>query len=224
VTDLQHSDRNGTTPETYRIELIRKSIHFSSIAIPIIYFYTPRGFALAVLFPMTAMILIIDVARYYHQPTKFWFNRTFGRLLRQHEKDRNRKRLNGATYVLLAATLAVFIFPKIIAVTSFIILILSDTTAALVGRRFGNIPLFNKSLEGTIAFFLSAICVIALMPKIEYRVSEYLIGILAAAVGALTEALPIDVDDNLSVPLIVGFVLWAGYALVLPTVDIYKFG
>ncbi len=224
MTGLSHSRSVGSAEESFRIELIRKSIHFSSIAIPIFYFYTPRGVALAVLLPVALIVLIVDVARYYHRPTELWFNRTFGWLLRSHESNRNRKRLNGATYVLLAATLAVFIFPRIIAITSFIILIISDVTAALIGKRFGKHPLFHKSWEGTLAFFLSAVVVIAALPKVEYRGEEYLVGILAAAVGTIVESLPIDVDDNLSIPLTVGFVLWAGYALVIPTINIYKFG
>ncbi|MBI1804406.1 MAG: dolichol kinase [Ignavibacteriae bacterium] len=210
--------------ESYRIELIRKSIHFSSILIPIFYFYTPREFALSVLLPMTAAFLIVDIARYYHRPTELWFNRIFGWLLRSHESDRERKHLNGATYVLIAAALAVLVFPKIIAVTSFIILIISDLTAALVGKRFGKHRLFKKSWEGTLAFFLSAILVIAFLPKVEYRESEYLVGILAAAAGAIIEVLPIDIDDNLSIPFTVGFVLWGCYSLFLPTINVYKFG
>ncbi len=210
--------------ETYRIELIRKAIHLSSLVIPVFYFFTPRGVALTVLIPLMVAFMIVDVSRYYYKPVEAWFYRTFGWLLRRHESDRTRKRLNGATYVLVAATLAVLLFPKFIAVTSFLILIISDLVAALVGRRFGKHPFFHKSIEGSIAFFISAFLIIAVLPKIEYDPGEYLIGTLAAAAGALVEALPIDVDDNLSIPLTVGGVMWAGYVILYPAMNIYKFG
>jgi len=223
VTGLPHSNRAPSAEESYRIELIRKSIHFSSILIPVLYFYTPQGPALAILLPVASAFLIVDLARYYHRPTGIWFNHTFGRLLRSHETDRKHKRLNGASNLLLAASLAVLLFPKIVAVTSFMIVIISDTIAALVGKRFGRHPLFHKSWEGTSAFFLSAIVIISALPKIEYRWEEYCIGVFAAAAGTVVESLPIDIADNLSVPFTIGFTLWAGYAIVLPTINIYKF-
>ena len=224
VTGLPHSNAKRSTEESYRIEVIRKAIHFSSLSIPLCYYYTPRTVALTVLLPLAGAFILVDLGRYSYRPVEMWFGRTFGRLLRSHESDRNRKRLNGATYVLFAAALTVLIFPKFIAVSSLFILIISDTIAALVGKRFGKHTLFNKSWEGTIAFFLSALIVITLLPKLEYQPEEYLIGLFAAAAGAIVEALPIDLDDNLTIPLAVGLVLWAGYALFLPSVNIHTFG
>ena len=209
---------------SYRIELIRKAIHLCSLSIPIFYFFTPKNVALVVFIPLTIAFLIVDVARYYHRPIEGWFYKSFGWLLRQRESDREKKRLNGATYVLISATLAIIIFPKFIAVTSFIILIISDLTAALVGRRFGKHKFFEKTLEGSIGFFMSALVIIILTPKIEDYFGEYLIGALAAAVGTIVEALPIDFDDNLSVPLSVGATLWAAYSITYPLLNLYKFG
>jgi len=209
---------------SFRIELIRKAIHLCSLSIPIFYFFTPKDVALAVFIPLTIAFLVIDVARYYHRPIEEWFYKSFGWLLRRRESDRQKKRLNGATYVLISATLAIIIFPKFIAFTSFIVLIISDLTAALVGRRFGRHKFFEKTLEGSLGFFLSALLIIFLTPKIEYYFGEYLIGALAVAVGTIVEALPIDVDDNLSVPLSVGGAMWAAYSIVYPMLNIYKFG
>lgn len=208
----------------YRIELIRKAIHFCSLSIPIFYFYTPKTLALAICVPITLAFLIVDVARYYHHQTEVWFYKTFGWLLRKHESDQAAKRLNGATYVLIAATLSILIFPKLIAVTSFMILIISDMTSALVGRRFGRTPFLGKSLEGSTAFFLSALLVVAVTPKVEHAAGEYLVGAFAAGIGAILEALPQQIDDNLTVPIGVGASLWASYLLFLPSLDLYKFG
>lgn len=223
-TPIPSIDVNPSEAGSYRIELIRKAIHLSSIAIPIFYFFTPRGVALNVLVPLTLAFVVIDVSRYYHRPIETWFNATFGRLLRHHETDRERKRLNGATYVLISATISVFFFPKYIAVLGFLILIIADMAAALVGKRFGRHRFLGKSAEGSLGFFLSAMLIIILTPKIGYVPAEYAIGAAAAAVGTVVEALPVDIDDNLSVPVTVGAALWAGYAFLLPSLDIYKFG
>lgn len=217
---------NGVTniESSYRIEIIRKAIHFCSLSIPIFYYFVSKEAALAVFVPLMIGFLIVDIARYHHGPTQQWFYRTFGWILRRRESNDNAKRLNGATYVLIAATLTVLIFPKIIAVTSFAILIIGDLNAALIGRRYGKHKFLGKSLEGSIGFFVSGLLVVALGPKLEYRPEEYLIGIAAVAIGAIAEAASIEVDDNLSIPLAAGATLWAGYSLLLPSLNIYSFG
>ena len=204
----------------YRIELLRKAIHLVSIVIPIVYFYTPRSFALSILIPLTVAFLVVDVARYYNRSVEGWFYRWFGWLLRQHEKDTASKRLNGATNVLIAAFLTVAIFPKVIAVTAFAILIISDSMSALVGRRFGKHRFFGKSLEGSTAFFVFGALVVLVSPKISGSLTEYLIGFVGCAVGAVVEALPIKLDDNLTIPLGVGTTMWLLYQWFLPSLNL----
>jgi dolichol kinase len=208
----------------YRFEVIRKAIHLFSLSIPLFYFVLPKHIALGILIPLTIAFLAVDVARYYNKSIEDWFYGTFGYILRKRESDKVRKTLNGATYVLIAATICVIVFPKIITVMSFSILIISDITAALVGRRFGKHPFIAKSLEGSIGFFISAVVVIAITPKIDYLPAEYIIGCAAALIGTIAEALPAEIDDNLTIPLSVGTVLWILYSLFLPALNLYKFG
>lgn len=218
------AENTGVEEGSYRTEVIRKTIHFSSISIPIFYFFTPRDTALPVAVILTAVVFLVDIGRLYFPPVTSLFNKIFGTLLRRHESHTHSRRLTGATYVLIAATLSIFLFPKLIAITSFLILILADMAAALIGRKFGATPLFGKSVEGSAAFFAVALLVIGATPKIAYVPGEYIIGCVAALAGTIVEALPIRIDDNLSVPLAVGFVLWAGYAFLLPHLDVYRFG
>ena len=74
-----------------------------------------------------------------------------------------------------------------------------------------------KSLEGTLAFFISASIVVLFTPKINHQLTEYFIGIIAAAIGAIVENISFGfADDNLSIPLSTGFVMWGLYLLLLP--------
>lgn len=216
--------QNSIIESDYRIEVIRKAIHLVSLSIPLTYYFIPKSTALILVIPLMVAFLTVDIARYYHKPVEEWFYKFFGFLLRKRESDKKKKTLNGATYVLISATICIIFFPKIIMIIGFSILIISDITAALIGRRFGKHKFIAKSLEGSLAFFVSAIVVIALTPKIEYLPSEYLIGIAAALVGTIAEALPADIDDNLSIPISVGAVLWLLYTILLPTLNVYKFG
>lgn len=213
-----HDSRKQSIIESdYRIEIVRKGIHLISLSIPITYYYLSKPAALAILIPMTIIFLSVDLSRYYNRTMEEWYFKYFGFLLRKRENDKKNKTLNGATYVLISATLCVLIFPKIITITSFSILIISDIAAALVGRRFGKHKFIAKSVEGSAAFFITALAVIAIAPKIEYQLGEYLIGMIAAFIGTVTEALPAEIDDNLSIPIIVGASLWLLYSIFLPS-------
>ena len=204
----------------YRSEIIRKGIHLCSLAIPIIYYFVSQRVALILLVPVTTAFLVTDVARLFIKPVARWYYRWFGLLLRQHEQDATVRRLNGATNILLSAVVCVILFPKIITVNAFAILIISDSTSALIGRRFGRRRLFNKSLEGTAAFFLSATLVVLIAPKLTGSIEEYLLWIVGAAIGAVVEASIKNIDDNISVPLAIGLAIWGLYLLFLPGLDL----
>ena len=219
-SELKNLDHAATID--YKHELVRKAIHLFSLSIPTIYFFISKQFALCLLLPITTAFIIVDMARYYIPSIGQWFYKWFGWLLRRHETDINKKRLNGASNVLISALLCVLLFPKVIAINAFTILIISDTTSALIGRRFGRHRFFAKSLEGSLAFFVSAILVILVAPKIDKLLMEYIIGFIAAAIGTVVEALPIKIDDNLTIPISVGFSLWALYELFLPAINLLR--
>ncbi len=205
----------------YRDELVRKLIHLCSLSIPIIYYFIPRSTAIEILSVLTILALIIDISRYYSKSIGNLFYKVFGFLLREHEMDKRKKNLNGATYVLLSALIGVIVLPKVIFVTAFIILVISDSLAALIGRKFGKRKFLAKSFEGTLAFFISASLVVLFTPKIEGMFIEYLIGIIGAAVGAIVENISFGLaDDNLTIPISIGLTMWGLYALMLPQLQL----
>ncbi len=205
----------------YRDELVRKLIHLFSLSIPIIYFFVSRNDGILILSILTFVALLLDLARYLSPAVGKIFYRIFGFLLRKHELDTRKKNLNGATYVLISALISVILFPKILFITAFSILIISDSMAALIGRKFGKHKLFSKSLEGTLAFFVSASIVVFLTPKVNDLPMEYLIGIIAAAVGAIVENVSFGfADDNLAIPISIGFTMWLLYMALLPELQI----
>ena len=201
----------------YRDELVRKLIHLCSLAIPVIYYFIPRTSAIIILSILTLVAILLDLSRYFYPSVGKIFYKIFGFLLRRHEVDHKKKNLNGATYVLISALICVIIFPKIFFVTAFPILIISDSSAALIGRKFGKHKFLAKSLEGTLAFFISASIVVLFTPKIENNSAEYLIGFIAAAIGAIVENVSFGfADDNLSIPISISLTMWGLYLLLLP--------
>jgi len=87
---------------------------------------------------------------------------------------------------------------KVIVITAFAILISRQRPHSSPALR--QTPLLHQVLEGSSAFFVSALLVVAVAPKIAYAPVEYLVGAVTAAVATVVEAAGIKVDDNLSIP------------------------
>ena len=203
----------------YKSELLRKSIHFCSLSIPIIYYFISKEAALSILIPLTLTTVIIDFGRFFIKPLYTVIQKFFGFLMREHEIDSEKKNLNGASYVFIAATLTLWMFPKVIFITSFTMLIICDMAAALIGRRFGKNKFLAKSLEGTLAFFVFAFIVVLFTPKIEGLYLDYVFGIIGGAVGAIIENISYGwAYDNLTIPISVGFTMWGLYYFFLPNI------
>jgi dolichol kinase len=205
----------------YSAEVMRKMIHLVSLLIPTIYFFISRETALWILLPMMVFSLLVDIGRFTHQGFAGVFYKMFKFMLRKHELDHKSKKFTGATNLLISAVACVLLFPKIIVVNAFAVLIVSDITSALVGRKWGKQRFLKKSLQGSIAFFLSAMIVVAVAPKIRALPLEYGIAVIGALVATIVEASSIYLDDNITVPLSMGATMWGLYWLLLPQVNVY---
>ncbi|MCF8259231.1 MAG: SEC59/DGK1/VTE5 family protein [Melioribacteraceae bacterium] len=205
----------------YKFELMRKGIHLCSLSFAVGYYYLSTELMLQILIPLTAFSLLIDFGRHYFTPLGDLFNRLFGSLLREHEKDTIKKNLSGASYVFLGVLITVIIFPKPFAILAIASLILCDLAAALVGRRFGKTKFLAKSLEGTLTFFIVGLVLVFLTPNVTTYPVEYLFAAIAIAVGALSENISYGfLDDNFAIPLSIGGTLWVLFTIFLPDVAI----
>jgi len=184
------------------VEIKRKTVHLATLVIPLGYGLTSDVTLLTFLIPFFLVYLAVDLLRHFHTGLASLFREHFfGRVLREEEKPT----LMGSTYFLFASILTILLFPKPIAIVSLLILILSDTAAALVGKGIGRISIFGKTLEGTMAFIFSSILIVWIYPDMD-RLS----GSVAALGAALIELLPIPLDDNLTIPLVAGAIMFYG--------------
>ncbi len=195
----------------FQSELVRKAIHLLSLSIPMGYIFVSQRTALTILVPLMVAFVLVDVLMHYVRPVRLLFLKLFGFLLRPHELETRRLLLNGASYVLISACLCILIFPKVIAVTAFSVLILADIASALVGKAWGSRPFLDKTAEGSLAFFLAACLTVgALGIWLGAPWSYFVAGFCGAAAGTVAEAASIRLrmDDNLSIPLSIGAVMW----------------
>ncbi len=184
------------------IEVKRKLVHLATLVIPVGYGFTSDTTVLTFLVPFFLLYLLVDLVRHYHPGLASLFQKHFfGRVLREREKPT----LMGSTYFLFASIMTILLFPKPIAIVSLLILILSDTAAALVGRGFGRTPIFNKTLEGSLAFLMTSFLIVWIYPGLDR-----LAGSIAAVGTTLVEVLPLPLDDNFTIPLVAGIILSFG--------------
>jgi dolichol kinase len=182
------------------VEIRRKIVHMATLAIPAGYALTSEEMILIFLLPFFLCYLSVDLLRHFHSGLASLFRKYFfGRVLRDEENPT----FMGSTYFLFSAILTILLFPKLIAIVSLLILILSDTAAALVGRGIGRISVFGKTLEGSVAFFLSSLLIVWIYPDLNL-----LAGFLGALGATVAEVLPVGVDDNITIPLVAGTIIF----------------
>jgi dolichol kinase len=180
-------------------ELGRKAIHLGALVMPLGLWFVPVRPARGILFGFFLLLAAIDISRWTDTPVSRWLRRTLHLVLRPHE----RKQLSGGTYILAAGTLCAVLYPKPVAVAALICIIVGDTAAVFVGRGFGRIKIGSKTLEGSLAFFLASLLAILWIPGLSLSIK-----VIGAAVAAVVEALPLPTDDNITVPLAAGAVMW----------------
>lgn len=188
-------------------EARRKSMHLASIILPLwmLYQWLPWPHSkrawVAFVLTLTVIALVIDVIRVNDDRTRRSFKRFFGGLIREHEAFS----LLGSTYLLIAAWLALELFPQPIAAAAIGFTILGDGFAALVGKAWGRHKFFHKTLEGAAGGLIACLLWGIFLASTGHI--TWAMALAGALVASLVELLPIPLDDNLGMTLISGYVM-----------------
>jgi len=177
-------------------ELIRKSIHIATAIIPALYILSrEKEQILIICISLFILFLTGDILRIYVRQLRQIYEKVFGTLLRAEESG---KKLNGATLLLAGYSLAVIFFETDIAAASMLFLAFADSMAAIIGKTFGKRMIFNKTLEGSLAFFITAGIISVLI------FDNKIVSIGIAGLVTILELIPVKINDNLSIPVISG--------------------
>jgi dolichol kinase len=193
--------------ERWLNEARRKAIHLGSLVMPLAMFFPvlpwPRGrhaWALLLL-ALVVVAVAVDAIRVHDARVRRIFGRLFGGMIREHE----RFNLLGSTYLLLAALLAVEIFPIELAATALGFTVLGDALAAMVGKGWGRTRFFGKTLEGALGGLAGCVAWAALAAGTGQL--PWGVAMAGALIASLVEFLPIPLDDNLGITLISGYAM-----------------
>lgn len=183
-------------------ELIRKFSHFFLILAPILYYHLGKWESLQIFAIITAVIVTLDYLRCNNERFKNILNKIFLPILREHEIKENK--LSGASFAALGACVTFVLFKAEIAITAFMILVFSDSAAAIISQKFPSRPFFEKSLSGAIAFSSVGLMVLFSCGYFfDVNIWFYFFAIFSLACTTIIESRPsfLRIDDNFTIPV-----------------------
>lgn len=134
-------------------------------------------------------------------------NELFFRAFRSLASPREAEGIASSTWYAIGMLAAVILVPRQEAVSAILVLGLADPLASVVGQTLGRRPFMGGSVEGTLTFLVVALLV--LLPRHAWPLA-----VAAALLGALAERRSWPLDDNVTVPVVTGLVLyWGAYLL-----------
>jgi glycerol-3-phosphate acyltransferase PlsY len=173
------------------------------------YYLLGRQRALLFYSVLFIVVLMTDGARLMIPAwNRFVFSR-FGNFIRRSEE----KRLTGTPPYVLGIGLSLFLYSPEIATAAICFLAFGDVAATTIGERYGKTRIGNKSLEGTFAFIIAAICAGLLLPVTGVHLLMWVM-ILGVLVAAGVELIPLPLNDNLVIPIVSGGVMELALRLV----------
>jgi len=159
--------------------------------------------AIVVLGVLFALALAGDLVRLRNPRLNLLFFRTFS----YFASPRERRGMASSTWYLAGIVFALLLFPRPFAESGVLVLALADPAASWFGRRYGRRRFGTGSALGSAVFWLVAAGI--LWPLVGAGPA-----LVAATAGALAEALPWRIDDNLSVPLVTAAALTLSSAVL----------
>lgn len=113
---------------------------------------------------------------------------------------------------VFAVLLTIITFPKPLALIAIYTLAIADPLSAIVGIRFGKRRIVShKSVEGSLAFFISTLLISLGIFSITLGGISFVpitLALLLAIMASAFEMIPIKLDDNLTIPLFTAATAW----------------
>jgi len=194
-----------------KCELKRKALHLTGLTVPLSYLIFGREVTLTFVAITLVLFLILEPFRIVEhlrdrvkEKLGLYVNiiekveREIETIAREHEK----RGIGAHIYFTLAALIIICFFPEDIAIGSIAVATLGDAIAAIIGKPFGKHRFKNgKSIEGSLAYFLTALLILT-------PLMGFFHAIIGALAGTLAEFYELPPDDNFSNQLAIAITLY----------------
>ena len=188
-------------------EIGRKIMHLTILVILILFFAIKNqvGQQAAFLFLVGILILFL-IVEYLRLDLNFKTP-----FLRHLIRPKEQYRVYGAIFFLSSTIIALAIFDTAIALAALLMTTFGDMSAAIAGKKYGTTMLFrNKTVVGFVTELITNL-IVAIIISLFFSINIYIL-IIMAFVATITETMVDELDDNLTVPLVSGFI---GQILIL---------
>jgi dolichol kinase len=198
----------GSSPVVRPTNYARSLFHVASAAVALtaVALLPSRGWLIAIPGAFALYAWSMEIARRLNPRLNDRLMRFYGAIVHPHE----RYRVNSATWYGTALVLLALFATVPAMVTAVVVLGVADPIAGFVGRRWGSRTLrAGRSLEGSLAFFVSGTVAAAVALAIAHVGSPAAIVVLAGLAGlagAIAELFATHLDDNFTIPMAVGAV------------------
>ena len=191
-----------TIQRTDRVLPLRKVIHLTGAAFPLLYFVASRQIVVA----LAAVVLIFTVAVEWGRQHWPFLERLFewaiGPALRRGEESKP----TTGTWSTVGILLSLLAFKREYAIPAMLYAQCGDPAAEIVGRRLGRHRMLNgKSLEGSLGCF--AVNLVAGLVCCQVLQLSPGVAALGALVATLAEAAPLPIGDNLMMAPLAGLAM-----------------
>jgi len=177
----------------------RVAVRPFAILFLIFYLFISQLMILILIGIVVLVFLMLDLTRILHKRTNELLTQRIKHIFKKSEE----KRFSSMTIFLIATFLAILLFEKSIAITAVVFLIFGDIFSKIFGMAFGRHEIFDKTLEGTLAFLGSVLITGYIIFFSPLNISLIVL-ICGGIVAPLSEIMPIDINDNFIVPILSG--------------------
>ena len=191
------------------LHLARKCFHMSG-GLVFLSLYLGLGFSKDYMAAIIGAILAGVMSLEYARARSEWVNALAVKVMGPVMRDTEVNQLTGIPFYMASCLFAFLIFPHHVAVLSILYLAFGDPSSSFFGVLYGRSKIFpNKSLQGTLGGFLVCFTVTLIYFLWQQIPPEKLLmlTLLGGFAGCLAELLPLNVDDNFSIPLVSGILM-----------------
>ncbi|MFW9948299.1 MAG: glycerol-3-phosphate acyltransferase [Candidatus Odinarchaeota archaeon] len=190
--------------DNFKLHWWRTATRPFAVLFILFYIFYSQTLALIIIGIVGLCFIFLDILRFMHRQTNVVLTTKVKALFRKQEE----KKFSSMTLFLVAAFICILLFAKDIALTSLTFLIFGDIFSKLFGLAFGRHKIFNKTLEGTLAYS-GCVLIVGFVLYNSLNVPWQLL-VIGGITAPLVELFSFNLNDNFTVSLISGTVMTVG--------------
>ncbi|UCD02461.1 MAG: glycerol-3-phosphate acyltransferase [Promethearchaeota archaeon] len=184
------------TDEEFLSRWWRVAIRPVALLFLLFYFIFSQAVAVALSGIVCLCFIALDISRFLSKQTQELLTVKVKSIFRKGEE----KKFSSMTIFLISTFIVILIFEIEIAITALVFLTFGDMYSKIFGLAYGRHKLFDKTIEGTLAYIGCVItCGYIIFTAMDISLIVLIIGGIAAT---FSEFFPLGMNDNFTVPII----------------------